>query len=289
MAIRFDIDFKQPQTLEVPDTEVSLNGHLGGTVLLIHGLTGTPNEMKFLSHYLHRRGYNVLCPRLANHGQPLAILKKSRWEDFYGSVRDAFFRIRNDNPNGAIFAAGLSMGALLALLLGVDFPDQIHGVSCLSPSLFYDGWNTPWTRCFLPLVYLTPLKHIAYYKEEPPYGIKNRILRQRVHEYYRKADIHDLKGLAQYGYPYFPFTLLYQLQRLIKHLTRKLPEVRVPVQLIQAQEDDMTSVRNSQFIHDLIQSPIKELVLLHDSYHIITADLERETVGEKMAAFFNRF
>ena len=62
----------------------------------------------------------------------------------------------------------------------------------------------------------------------------------------------------------------------------------IPAQMVQAEEDDMTSVKNSQFIHDHISSTIKEIVLLHNSYHVITADQERRTVALNMERFFSQ-
>jgi len=256
------------------------------TALLIHGLTGTPNEMKFLANYLYRKGYSVICPRLAHHGEQIHILKRAKWQEFYQSVKEALFKIP---PGQKVFAAGLSMGALLALLLAAEFPERISGVTCLSPTLFYDGWNiSPWSRRLLPLAYYTPIRYFAYFKEEPPYGIKNKHIRQKVHEYYKNASITDVADVAKYGYPYFPVTLVCELRLLIRHLQKKLSSIRVPVQLIQAQEDDMTSEKNSQFIYDRLGSKEKEIVLLYDSYHVITADQERETVVKKMHEFFTR-
>jgi len=268
---------------------IVLHGKKPCTLLLIHGLTGTPNEMRFLAHYFHRKhDYSVFCPRLANHGAPIGILKKSRWEDFYASARAAFEQVRTAHT-GPVFVSGLSMGALLALLLAHEFTGDIAGVSCLSPTLFYDGWNVPWyASIVLPLLCLPPLKYISYFKEDPPYGIKNKALQQRVDAYYRNATIDDTKGVADYGYPFFPLTLLHQLRRLARYLVGILPSVQVPVQLIQAREDDMTSIRNATFIYDRIRADLKEMVLLENSYHVITADQERGTVARKMDAFFHR-
>ena len=255
------------------------------TVLLIHGLTGTPHEMKGLANFFYRRGYSVLCPRLAHHGEPLHILKRAKWREFYQSVKEALQKI----PAGQqIFTAGLSMGALLALLLAEEFPERISGTSCLSPTLFYDGWNIPWSHCLLPLAYYTPIRYFAYFKEEPPYGIKNERIRNKVHEYYKNASFADVSGVAQYGYPYFPVTLLCELRLLIRELMKKMSRIRIPLQMIQASEDDMTSVKNSQYIYDHVASSQKEIVLLHDSYHVITADQERRTVAQKMDEFFCR-
>ncbi len=289
MSVKFHIDFKKNSKLKIDmnlanGNGVSLKGQNHRTVILIHGLTGTPNEMKFLSQFLNKRGNSVICARLANHGQPLGILKKTKWQDFYQSARKAFMEIK-DSGN-LIFASGLSMGALLALLLAEEFPDKIAGVSCLSPTLFYDGWNTPWSRCLLPLAYMTPIKHYFYFKEEAPYGIKNEQVRQMVHKYYSQAKLDDMRGIAQFGYPYFPVALLYQLHLLVKYLSKRLPHIDTPVQLIQAKDDDMTSVKNSQFIYDRVSSKNKELVLLDNSYHVITADQERDKVAQEMERFF---
>ena len=288
MSVKFYFNFKKSQKSEAMENGLYLKNEGGPTLILIHGLTGTPNEMKFLATFFHRRGYTVVCPRLANHGEPIEVLKKSKWQEFYESVRKALLSLDAPSQKGPIFVSGLSMGALLALLLAEEFPDKISGVSCLSPTLFYDGWNVPSSRHLLPLAYWTPIKHIAYFKEEPPYGIKNEAIRQRIHQYYQKADLNNLEGVAKYGYPYFPVTLFCQLRLLINYLNKRLSSIHAPVQLVQAKEDDMTSVKNSEFIYNRVSSKMKEIFLLYNSYHVITADQEREKVAQAMEAFFNR-
>lgn len=293
MSVIFSLDIKnfirQPPTAgSSAKNGFSLKGDNGSTVILIHGLTGTPNEMRFLANFLNKKGYSVICPALANHGQPIWVLKNSRWQDFYESVRGIFLGGELAGADGPVFAAGLSMGALLALLLADEFNDRISGVSCLAPTLFYDGWNTPGSKFFLPLGYRTILKHFFFFKEEPPYGIKNEAIRQRIHRYYKNANLDDLGNVEQYGYPYFPVTLLHQLWLLVRHLTKRLPHIRFPVQLIQAKDDDMASVQNSKYIYDRLGSEVKEMILLYDSYHVITADQERHIVSAKMEGFFGR-
>jgi len=255
------------------------------TIMLIHGLTGMPTEMKFLANYFYRKGFSSICPRLAHHGEPIQVLKRAKWQEFYQSVREALLKIPSTQK---VYVAGLSAGALLALLLAEEFPDRILGATGLSPTLFYDGWNIPWTHWLLPLAYFTPLRYVSYFKEEPPYGIKNQFIRRKIHTYYEQASINDSSEVAKYGYPYYPVTLFCELRSLIRYVKKKLPSIQIPVQLIQAKDDDMTSVKNSQYIHDHIASREKEIVLLYDSYHLITADQERETVAVKMHEFLLR-
>ena len=267
---------------------IFLPGKNQAGIILIHGLTGTPNEMRYLANGLNQIGYSVFCPRLANHGETLAVLKQTKWQEFYESVREAFFMMQNRNEKGPVFVAGLCMGALLSLLLAEEFGNQVAGVSCLSVTLFYYGWNAPWYRHLLPLFLWSPIRNIAYYKEDPPYGVKDEAIRERIHRYYSKASLDDLNEVGEHGYPFVPATLFYENDLLIKQVTKKLPLVRVPVQLIQALEDDTTSVKNSEFVYDRIGSSVKEMVLLDDSYHIVTVDRDREKVIEKMNLFFSR-
>jgi carboxylesterase len=293
MSVKFSLSVNHASAAETNGTVSKGNGFFmqgnnGATIMLIHGLTGTPNEMRFLAKYLNKQGYSIACPRLANHGEPLGVLKKTTWQDCYQSVREAYLKIR-ESHSGPLYASGLSMGALLAILLAEEFSNEVAAISCLSPTLFYDGWNIPWYRCFWPLCYFTPLKHFLYFKEEPPYGIKNKALQQRVHKYYSAATLDDNTSAAEYGYPYYPVSLLYQLYLLVKHLKKILPSIHVPVQLIQAQNDDITSVKNSTIIYDGVSSKIKEMVLLNNSFHVITADQERATVAHRMNDFFTRF
>ncbi|MBF0331587.1 MAG: alpha/beta fold hydrolase [Candidatus Omnitrophica bacterium] len=259
-------------------------GTNGAAVILIHGLTGTPNEMGFLANRLNRAGFSVLCPRLANHDRSLRVLKDTPWQDFYATVRQAYFKAREHSDT--IFVSGLSMGALLALLLADEFQATIAGVSCLSPTLFYDGWSSPWYRCFLPVVYGTQLHRFMYFQESPPYGIKNEAVRRKIHQHFSKANDDNCSDIDRYGYPLFPVSSLRQLGFLVRHLKKRLPNVHAPVQIIQAKEDDMTSVRNAQFIYDRVSSKDREIVLLEDSYHIITADQERVKVLDNMQRFF---
>ncbi len=262
-------------------------GSNGCAVILIHGLTGTPNEMKYLANYLNKKGYTVICPVLANHGESIWVLKNTTWQEIYSGLRGILLTGEAGRFTGPIFTAGLSMGALFALLLADEFKSRVCGVSCLAPTLFYDGWNTPLSNIFFPFAY-TPLRYIAYFKESPPYGIKNEIIQQRIHKYYASARLDDIESAEQYGYPYFPVTLLHQLQLMVKYLKKKLPGMSFPIQLMQAKDDDVASVKNSKFIYDNVSSEIKEMILLYNSYHVITADQERETVAERVTDFFDR-
>src|SRR5438477_6307703 len=83
-------------------------------VLLIHGLTGTPNEMLLLGKGLHRAGFTVSGMQLAGHCGNQDDLLATGWRDWYASVENSAHKLRSRVDR--VYVAGLSMGALLALL-----------------------------------------------------------------------------------------------------------------------------------------------------------------------------
>ncbi len=74
--------------LETPDRSLFLeNGRVG--VLLIHGLGGTPVELRFIAQGLARAGHTVYCCQLAGHCGTPEELRRSGWRDWYASVEEA--------------------------------------------------------------------------------------------------------------------------------------------------------------------------------------------------------
>ena len=275
--------------IEVPSSAIGLNGGSRCRLVLFHGLTGSPAELSYVAHYVHHRGgFNVECPQLVNHGQPIAVLARTRMEEIYQGACDVLARARAASSTDGlpVVVGGLSLGAVLALMLAAHRPDDIAGVVCMSPTLFYDGWNVPWTHRLIALADYLPLKYFAYMREGPPYGLKNEALRARVAAAYESASLQDDHPLAaRLGYAHFPIALFCEMRHLIRQCIALLPQVTAPLLLLQAEEDDITSPRNSQFIYEHVASGQKQIVLLKNSYHVITADDDREEVAVTITAF----
>src|SRR6266545_3707931 len=82
-------------------------------VLLVHGLGGTPLELKSIARGLAARGSTILCCQLAGHCGSEADLLATRWPDWYRSVETALAAL--EERCTTIVVGGLSMGAILAL------------------------------------------------------------------------------------------------------------------------------------------------------------------------------
>jgi len=243
-------------------------------VLLLHGLAGSPLEMRYLANTLHRQGLSVEVPHIQGYSYGGAASGWQYWRDCTVGI---FERLKRDYRSVSV--GGLCTGAVLALNLAAEKGREISALSLLSTTLFYDGWGLPWYRFLMPLGYYAPLRMLYSYREREPYGIKNPRLRERVASAMRG-------GFSETGAARTSMNHLREASRLIRQATRSLHAVIAPALVMHAIEDETASPKSAQFVVDHLGSSTVRKVFLDDSYHIITMDNERELVARETRDFF---
>jgi carboxylesterase len=264
----------------IKPTDFRLPGGRSG-VLLIHGLTGTPTEMRLVAKGLNRNGFTVHAMQLAGHCGDEADLLKTGWRDWYRSVCDAADKLRGEVDH--MFVAGLSMGSLLALKLAADRPDQVDGLGLYGTTFVYDGWTIPWIgklSFLLPLWVSLGFGHKRKFHECFPYGIKDERIRQRIAGSMLSGDS------AAAGLPGNPWPSLAEFYRLSFRVRQQLHTIQTPCLVVHAVDDDVASLKNVRIVVRGVRGPV-ETVLLENSYHMITVDQERDKVIERSTHFFN--
>ena len=246
-------------------------------VLLIHGLTGTPVEMQAVGRGLAGAGFRVYGMQLAGHCGSEEGLLRTGWQDWYGSVEKAWREISLRHEH--VFVAGLSMGALMAMHLSVRHPGKIRGIGLYSTTLFYDGWAVPKLAFLLPLLLRTPIGVRYRFIENFPYGIKNERLRGFIHASMIAGNSEEAGNLGMTG------RSLRELRQFIGLVKTEIPSVRAPALVLQAKDDDVTSPRNSEYLAHHLGGPTR-VELLHDCYHMITIDQQRDEVVRLSSEFF---
>jgi carboxylesterase len=262
--------------MNIKDCSFLFEGGPNG-VLLLHGLTGTPAEMKFVGKGLARAGFTVYGMQLAGHCGSKADLLATGWRDWYLSAEQGLAFLAGRCKR--VFAAGLSMGALLAMQLAANNPDTVAGIGLYSTSLRHDGWSISWLNRFLPLLLLMPWGRRHCYPESFPYGIKNERLRKRITSLMFSGD----SGAA--GLTGTPGASLLELWRFRKVVMKAMRSIRTPALIMHAAQDDVTSLWNVHYLQQHLAGPI-ETVLLHDSFHMITVDQQCQDVVDHSARFF---
>ncbi len=256
---------------------------IGGehAVLLIHGLQGVPTEMLTLAKRLHKAGYSVSVPHFKGYGYTDGDTPHSvtPWRDWRGQV---MLELRNmKRQYKTVSVGGLCIGAVLALSVAEEASADIGGLSLLATTLFYDGWSIPWYRFMLPLGYYTPLRYLYAYREREPFGLKNQQLRRWV----AREMSHKTSSIA--GASNLTLPAIHEAELLIKSVKRNLHKVTAPALIIHAVEDDVSTPRSADFVTTHIGSSNVHKVMLHDSYHMITLDNERELVANETIKFFD--
>ncbi|MDR3640475.1 MAG: alpha/beta fold hydrolase [Humidesulfovibrio sp.] len=247
-------------------------------VLLIHGLTGTPTEMKFVGKGLARTGFTVYGMQLAGHCGTEADLLATSWHDWSASVEQAYAVLAQRCER--VFVAGLSVGAVLALHLAAQNPKKIAGLGLYSTTLRYDGWAIPRLSFLLPLVLCLPFGKRYHFVESHPYGIKDERLRKRV-----VANMFSGNS-GEAGLSGTPGMSLRELWKLVAAVKKEMPAITTPALIVHSSIDDVTSTWNARYVQRHLGGPTRT-VLLDNCYHMITVDQQRREVAECTAQYFH--
>src|SRR5215467_3902940 len=127
--------------------------------LLIHGFTGTPQNLRPLGDFLARRGLTVYAPRLAGHGTSVDEFEQTGPSDWIATVEDGLEQLKR--TCSSVFAIGISMGGTLALHLGATRPGDLAGVGCINGPVmdlpaFEAAANDPATPARMPAPWTNP-------------------------------------------------------------------------------------------------------------------------------------
>jgi carboxylesterase len=230
----------------------------GGTngILLVHGFTGTPAEMRLLGEHLHAAGYTVMGIRLPGHGTSPHDMVRTNWHHWYGSVVDGLILLRGFCSN--VQVVGLSMGGLLALKLAAEYP--VDAVAALSTPVFLANKR----------IKLLPL-----------YRLFCRFVPKKRRDY-------DIDPQYFIGYDTTPLSCLASLLELIRIVGEDVRSIQCPVLLVQSKRERTVKPSSAPYLLERIGSSQKEIFWLEKSGHVVTIDIERETVFRRVAEFANQ-
>lgn len=252
--------------------------HAGGRLgfLLIHGLGGTPVELRFVAQGLARAGHTVYCCQLAGHCASIEDLRTSTWQQWYASVEEAHDRLRQHCD--IIVAGGLSMGAILALHLAHNRPNDVQGLALYAPTLKLDGWSMPWYSFLLRLVRPTGIRLEINLSEHEPYGIKDERLRAFVVNSMLSGDSSEAGVFST------PLRSFAHFNSLVAVVKKELGKITTPALIMHPRDDDIASIDNAFYLQRKLAGPV-DMVVMDNTYHIITLDRQRHLVVDRSLTF----
>ncbi|MBC7548590.1 MAG: alpha/beta fold hydrolase [Polaromonas sp.] len=273
----------QPSVLPTPDRPGPLSlqplALAGGThgVLLFHGLSSGPLELQFVARGLHRAGYSVRACVIANYTYGLTSGENNNaaaWERAALAEFDAFAA-----QFDTVSVGGLCIGAVLALRVAALRSSRIRSVLALSTTLHFDGWANPWYTPLLQLGRVLPFTQRMAIREGEPYGLKDTRMRGWVKRQMQAS------GNSNAGAACLRVGDLLKASDLIRRTAASLSQVTSATLLIHAREDDCASPRSAFEVASRINAAHIQVILLSNSYHMISIDQEKDKVITHLTRF----
>ena len=218
-------------------------------VLLIHGFTASPAEMRPLGDFLCEKGLYAYGVRLKGHGTSPCDLDFRSGDQWYRSVLRGWDVLQHSCEK--IFVAGFSMGGCLALKLAMEKGNEIAGVISIATSLRIRNKN---------IIFANLINQINKLVGSLPYvdGIKR----------FKKGNSEN----PEINYLNIPISAIQEFKKLMDQTEKCLDEVYQPILIIQGADDPTVDPISAELIAEGISSQDKKLLMVDSDRHVIVLD-----------------
>ena len=220
----------------------------GPALLCLHGLTGTPFEVRPPPALVEEHGFACVGPMLPGHGSNPDDLARTRYSEWTACAEVAFDRLRATHRH--VYVMGLSAGGVIALWLAAR--RDVAGALVLAAPLRLRG---------LYRVLVPALHHVIGSVDRTPSVLDD-----------------DVRANMP-GYRRMPLSAVAQLIQLQSRVEGMLGDVVAPLRLLYSRHDPTVPFFNAALLQRLACRSETRLEVLERSSHVITVDVERERVS----------
>ena len=254
-----------------------LGPRAGPPAVLLHGLTGSPWDLRPLADGLAEQGRRVVAPLLPGHTD-LDALAATTWRDWYAGAEDCLARASSpsraggEGPRPALLL-GFSMGSLLALRLAALRPELVSALVVLAVPIQQPAWQVAGARA------LTRLR------------ARSDWLAARIGHYPKaRSDVRsETVAARRAALPATPYASIVAISELQAEVQGLLGRVRAPTLLLHGAYDHVAPVEGSARVSQALGSSQLRRVIVPRSCHHLARDLDRDRVRAEVLAFAARF
>jgi carboxylesterase len=228
-------------------------------VLLLHGFTSSKEAVDGLIPHLERAGIRYERPMLRGHGTRYQDLRGVTARDWFVDAERALIKLGNKGHKSVV--VGLSMGGLVGLELAIRHPYLVDGVVTVAAALRFANWAAS----------LSPGLALATRYWPSPRSFNDPAL-----------------AITSTNYPKFATDAFASLYRYSRYIEGHLPEVHVPIRILQSKQDSIVAPESAAIIYEQVSSRIREIRWFERSGHEMMQDMEREAVFAEIISFIHR-
>lgn len=221
--------------------------------VLVHGFTGTPDELAPLTAALEQAGYRVLAPLLPGHGQSKRELSRATAAQWLQSVEPL---VREGGQQGPVHLIGFSMGAMVTAVLASHH--AVASLTLLAPSVYYMGNRQIFRQ----------IASVIKDSWHSPGSQRGDYVQRR---------IEDLSEA--------PLSGLKQFRRMVHLGKNALPAVTTPVCILQGSQDTIVEPRGAEYVRANLGSSEIVLHFLPESDHLLLYGPNAQQVIDLVVSF----
>ncbi|UCE86550.1 MAG: alpha/beta fold hydrolase [Deltaproteobacteria bacterium] len=229
--------------VHVDPAPFDLPGDGNAAALCLHGLTGTPYEVRPLGEALAAHGVAARGPALPGHNETPERLARVGHEEWLACAR-ANLRELSDRYE-RVFVAGVSLGGLIALWIASE--ERVDALVTIGTPLELSRpvrWLVPW------------VKYLRGFAPKPA-----------------GSDIRDPEARARHpSYPRMPLRSVHELVKLQRRVRGRLSRVTAPIFVAHGALDRTASPADAARIHASVASERRRLRSFERSGHVVTVD-----------------
>jgi carboxylesterase len=240
---------------------VFLQGNRGEGVLILHGYTAGPGEVRYLGERLNEAGFTVSIPRLPGHGTRKEDLLTVSWRDWLRRALDAYMDLAPLCRQ--VHVVGFSMGGILAVLTAARL--SVSRLVLIAPGIL----NRNRLILFSPLLAAIAAPFLPYLRKPRP----------------TKAGIPGLEHLEQEYWRWTfirPIASVFTLQRMARHSLRR---ITCPALVIASRCDRVVPEKVADFIVGRIGSREIRTEVFESFPHRMVMEEGKEEVAELVIQF----
>ncbi|PRO65694.1 carboxylesterase [Alkalicoccus urumqiensis] len=221
--------------------------------LIVHGFTGTPQEVEDIREYFAEKLWLVYTPELPGHDGTKESLKAASYQEWVYKAQIALEELLERCDK--VYVIGFSMGGVIAGYLAANYP--VDKLVLISSAAYY----------------LNPKQLAEDLSGWVLEGIRGELEEDDVYQFYRDKVMRT------------PISATFEFAKLVRKLRAAFHHVTVPVLIVQGEKDGLVPARSARYIYEQIKSEDKQLFFMEEAKHYIWYSDQKDTFLTELDRF----